>query len=185
MLRTDLDNMDVDVTNVDIKGVASHGTFTYPEASTLPGNNTFGQWSTWGNNSSYNIFNSTGTTDLRLSHSPAKACNTGVQFFLPIRLDPIKWEGYHYGSFIEITYRITDRDTGTTVWPDNSTERSDLSQAHPGYGVSRMELLTGIPDSTWMQGRRYIYTVTLDIPHSSQSRSSSSEATGMIVEIAQ
>ena len=84
------------------------------------------------------------------------------KFVIPMTLDDYYYEYYARGTYIEVVYRITDNDTGATVWPDASTPGDQVWLRDKTYASAKFGLKADTPEGTWYPGKRYMYTVRMD-----------------------
>ena len=170
-LRTDLpENLDVRVAYLGIAGRAE-GTFFWPEENTTHNtgdDSLIDNWTIWNSNlPPFTVFQPEGGAYISLGLETFSTAPNG-KFFVPHRLSPFIQDPYIHGSYFIVAYRIVDTESGETVWPQN--DNKDRWEYNNDYGVTRLDLKTNTPDGTWYPGRRYRYTITLDIPSRSQPK---------------
>lgn len=127
---------DVHVTNVELRALAGVGDYYFPKTTTSEGGSNYGTWTTYYNGVTYTVF----TGDLLLTAKAQSASNTGVEFFIPSKLDDLQTEGYVRGSCIAVTYQVGSGGSKTAYFP----------------------LTKNLTDNTWKGGVQYMYTLKLN-----------------------
>ena len=157
--------MSVRVAAVTIRDVADYGNFTFPHVSTSAGTNTgelFDAWQVYNSMATrYKIFEATDPGGYTaLTQEPVQISGAGL-YMIPLKLTPLQFSGYFNGSHIEVTYQIVNQDTGDVVWPDDSTDGRLLSADHEGYANANIDIAAPTPDSKWLPGKTYRYTLDI------------------------
>ncbi|MCM1331341.1 MAG: fimbrillin family protein [Bacteroides sp.] len=173
--RTSRTDVEIRLRSIAVRNVAGHGDFFFPDESTLPGKpigSITDCWRTYYNGEYFKLFDADGY--VTLSDTPIDAGNTGVAFFIPCVLDDVSHDGYIKGSTIEVSYKIVDKETGATIWPDNNTHNQLLDPADRSYGMAHLPLNSEVPGKRLESGKSYNYLIDVDNPASlPQSRTAS------------
>jgi len=172
-LFTSRSDVDVSVRQVSLNDIADFGRFHFPDFSTVssPGREDI--------SSCWAIYNATGPyrtvyddeSGHTLGESPEEMCSTGVRYFLPIKFAPFVSGDYSHGSHIRIVCRMTDKATGTVVWPDGSTPKWQLWADDTSWGVIYVSLADATPSARWFAGREYVYSIDVNGTEGVSSRS--------------
>lgn len=172
-LFTSRTDVEVSVRSVSINDIADFGRFHFPSFSTVASADREDITSCWA------IYNSTGPyrtifdeeSGCVLEPSPQEMCSTGIRYFLPIKFEDMVTGDYTHGSHIRIVCRLTDPATGLVTWPDASTPKWQLWADDPSWGVVYVSLADNTPDSRWLAGREYVYTIDVNRTDMEASRS--------------
>lgn len=163
-LRTSLPTNTVRVKSVTVVNVSDIGQFRYPAEGFYP-SSTLEQvtdcWDIYGQANRIPIFLSDEGT--LLNTEILEANNQGYDFFIPSRLGEFDFDAYFNSSYLEIDYRIENAD-GSISWPDASTDYRLLSRNNPGYGQLRIGLGDQLPNSRWIAGKEYRYSINIAGP---------------------
>lgn len=149
--------VDIHVTNVDLIGTCSIGSFSFPRETTSADNTVVGSW-----------YNQNGVTDYQLyqgideidDDEAEEFLSTGYMFAVPQVLAAAKDNNYTQGAYVRVRCRMTDSRTGTLVWPSASAA---------GYDPATRTAFIYFPLATseyneWETGKAYRYTLTLGVP---------------------
>lgn len=190
-LRTDIpDRYSMTVKRAYIMEVNSGGNYNWPTQTTdqqspydVGTPEVSGDWyQVWTGNHN-NVYNLQGYpeedykgTELKPSDIYTPLDQHLVRFMVPGSLIKSNYTGSEWrGSNIMIVYRITDRNTGETIWPTASTSASLRAPKDSGWALACYGLYDVTPDHKWLAGINYRYRLTLHLPPEAGTRASDSD----------
>ncbi len=153
----------VTVNDVKVVNVATAGSFNFPRETTSANPSTdasVGKWITTTDNGDINILNN---TPKAIDDKFAEYNSTGNIFGIPQELTPTTaTETTYSGSYIKVLCKITDPETGITLWPSKS-DPNYVDDETGGYMV--FPLVTD-NNNSWEIGKLYRYNLTIGVPES-------------------
>lgn len=149
--------VDIHVSNVDLTGTCSIGSFSFPRETTSADNTIVGSWYNQNGVTDYQLFQGMEEID---DDEAEEFLSTGYMFAVPQVLASTKDNDYSQGAYLRVRCNMTDSRTGTLVWPSASAT---------GYDPASRTAFIYFPLATskyneWETGRAYRYTLTLGVP---------------------
>ncbi len=158
------DDIKVVIHGLSLDGIKSIGSFNYPKETTeanISSDETRGTWSDLKYTESIPVYNDNAPVTLNSAQPEAVPNNTGYIFALPQPLEEaVKTADGYTGSCVKLLCEIYDESSSSKIWPAKSDTNYDEST---GAGYIVFPLRTAVT-SSWDTGRRYIYTLKIDVP---------------------
>ena len=157
----------VEVTDVDLLGTYSEGTFVYPRATTEENNPTEASTGRWKDQTQIleaKIFQDTATV---LTDEYKLFRSEKLQYTLSIPQPLVKSEesnGTYTGAYVRVLCSIYDQNTGLKLWPSATTPGYDKDSQN-GYIYFPLNA-DGAKVTTWEPGKAYNYNLTIGVPKS-------------------
>ena len=167
-LHTDLGpEYEVRVKEIALKDFATHGRLVFPKYATtseVTNERLFSLWTTYTRTGpERTFFKAVDDSYLVLGPEGFESVPDGL-YFIPIDLLPENWSGSYAGTRFEVAYKIVEKATGKTVWPDSSVEYQNIYPEDKSYYLSHVFLETATPSSRWLPGTVYTYDLNVAFP---------------------
>lgn len=167
-------NINVNVANIQLANIYMKGTFHFPYADTtgdtfdVPENT--GYWDALSEPTSPFLFMAQTAGDVQtLTSTPTDYAKLMIDnnFFIPQTLRKVTLQGDELlGEYIEVDCTITDKDTGTAIWPnDNTPSYLKVNTWTPEGSVERGRLIFPLAKGevgSWLPGHAYIYNIVVN-----------------------
>ncbi len=158
------DDIKIVIHGLSLDGIKSIGSFDFPKETTgtdITTDETRGTWSDLKYTESIPIYNDPSSITLNDAKPDTIPNNTGYIFAIPQPLEEaVKTTDGYTGSCVKLLCEIFDESSDTKIWPAKSDANYDAST---GAAYIVFPLKTAVITS-WDTGRRYIYTLKIDVP---------------------
>lgn len=153
-LRCTLPGLTAKVKAVSLANYADYGNFEFPHVTTAPDTNNGELYDCW------HVYNTTSTyvelwraADgyLALTPDPVEVC--ADNYFIPFTLKSLRDHEAWDATLFEVLYQVVDTETGALVWPEEDV-----------YRTATIEMASATPDSRWVPGNSYTYTIDVGLP---------------------
>lgn len=162
-ISTPLTDTIVEVRGISLADVGGAGSFQVPDRTTVlnePPADISDRWQIWNMSATnFDVFDG-GDGCITLSAAPWRPVN-GAEFMLPVRLNPLQFNGYINGSAIRVVYRLIDRKSGEVLWPTALTPAHHKPHNLPDWGLANLALQPVTPEGRWYAGREYHYNISI------------------------
>lgn len=158
------DDIKVVIHGLSLDGIKSIGSFDFPKETTganITSDETRGTWSDLKYMENIPVYDDPASVTLTDAAPEATPNNTGYIFAIPQPLEEaVKTTDGYTGSCVKLLCEIYDESSDTKIWPAKTDTNYD---AATGAAYIVFPLKTAVTTS-WDTGRRYIYTLKIDVP---------------------
>lgn len=170
------DMFNIEIIGVNVHGVKTTGTFTFPSVTTAASDTSAdskGSWSKLSGDADYMFYttNLGGSEMTYLTSSPQSANQISQGFLVPQPLGTYSISGTGSdqtitGDYISVDCRIYNKESGQQVWPNETTPPIEMvTDITAPQNTGRIYFPLAADNVTeWLPGVNYIYTINVGSP---------------------